>query len=129
MNREEAIAILQAEFDKSCGDYSFQNPAKLDREDALWTAISALQSVSREQIQKVWRGEWLDAYDDFSTAKCSNCGDVFDVSDTFENLKVLFEAFKKYYRFCPACGAAMTDNAVEMMMKRLEAMYGEAKTD
>lgn len=119
MNREEAIAILQAEFDKSCGNYRFQNPAKLDREDALWTDISALQSVSRDQIQKMWRGEWLDAYDDFSTAKCSNCGDVFDI---FENLKVLFDAFKKYYQFCPNCGAPMTDNAVEMRWKMIAEM-------
>ena len=27
------------------------------------------------------------------------------------------------------CGAAMTDEAVEMVMRRLEAMYGEAKAD
>ena len=27
------------------------------------------------------------------------------------------------YNFCPVCGAAQTDKAVEMVMERLEALY------
>lgn len=117
MNREEAIAILQAEFDKSCGNYRFQNPAKLDREDALWMTISALRPVSREQMEKMWRGEWQYHPEDYDelTWTCSKCGEVWTLIDGTPD--------DNNMDFCPSCGAPMTDNAVEMMMKRLEVLY------
>lgn len=31
----------------------------------------------------------------------------------------------KYFRFCPACGAPMTDKAVDMVMERLEKLKNE----
>lgn len=43
MTREEAIKVLEKQFDKSCGNYRYQNAEKLDFEDALWVAISALR--------------------------------------------------------------------------------------
>ena len=43
MTREEAIKVLEKQFDKSCGNYHYQNAEKLDFEDALWVAISALR--------------------------------------------------------------------------------------
>ena len=43
MNREEAIKVLEKQFDKSCGNYHYQNAEKLDFEDALWVAISAIR--------------------------------------------------------------------------------------
>ena len=88
-------------------------------DETVDTLLTALRPVSREQVEKM-RGEWLNFYNDFSTAECSKCGELFDVSDTNENLKVLFDAFKKYYQFCPSCGAPMTDEAVQMVMERLE---------
>ena len=88
-------------------------------DDNNFNFLSALRPVSREKAEK---DEWIDAYGDYSTAKCSKCGEFFDVSDTGENLKVLFEAFQKYYRFCPACGAPMTDEAVEMVMESMGAL-------
>ena len=44
MTREEAIKVLEKQFDKSCGNYRYQNAEKLDFEDALWMAISALHA-------------------------------------------------------------------------------------
>ena len=44
MTREEAIRILEGQFDKSCGNYRYQNAQKLDFEDALWMAISAIRA-------------------------------------------------------------------------------------
>lgn len=73
--------------------------------------------------REAWTAEWLNFYGDYSTAECSNCGELFEVSDTEENLPVLFNAFKKYYKFCPSCGRAMTDEAVDMVMERLEALH------
>ena len=29
------------------------------------------------------------------------------------------------HRFCPACGAPMTDEAVQMVMEKMEALHGE----
>ena len=124
MNLEEAIKLL-----KQYQGYEamFPDGEKLKHafdltDETVDTLLSALRPVSRERVEKVWRGEWLNFYNDFSTAECNKCGELFDVSDTDENLKVLFDAFKKYYRFCPACGRAMTDEAVQMVMERLEAL-------
>ena len=50
MTREEAIKILEQKFDSSCRNNLFQNAEKLDYEDALWMAITALRPVSREQV-------------------------------------------------------------------------------
>ena len=47
MTNEEAIKVLEKQFDKSCGNYHYQNAEKLDFEDALWVAISALRQQER----------------------------------------------------------------------------------
>ena len=77
---------------------------------ALGVGIKALRPVSRERVEKVWRGEWEDmreAYNDVPKRRCSRCKSVFIGLDT---------------PFCDACGAPMTDEAVEMVMERLEAI-------
>ena len=55
MTRENAIKVLEKQFDKSCGNYRYQNAEKLDFEDALWMAISALrqQELFCEVTKKV----------------------------------------------------------------------------
>ena len=74
--------------------------------------ISALRPVSREQVEKVWRGEWKHTHssDNFWTEVwvCSRCGLEDDNGDCFD--------------FCPSCGAPMTDEAVEMVLERLEEL-------
>lgn len=111
MKIEEAIEILEQRFDSSCRNNLFQNVEKLDYEDALWMAISALRSATREQVEKVCRGEWLNFYNDFSTAECSKCGELFEVSPDETPKEEFFKAFKEFYHFCPSCGAPMTDDA------------------
>ena len=84
-------------------------------------ALSALRPVSREQVEKVWRGEWIlpifsgqmDAND--PRCQCSECGSI--------------ETPLARDRFCPSCGAPMTDEGVDMVMERLEALHSETKTD
>ena len=68
---------------------------------------------------KVWRGEWIgsaDGYADgelvYDTWECSHCGYVIDEEDDPDMLP----------QFCPKCYAAMTDEAVEMVMERMEAL-------
>lgn len=78
--------------------------------DAVDMAFSALRPVSREQVEKVWRGEWkhylppLGAGD--VQCRCTRCGRTPDVETPF----------------CAWCGAPMTAEAVQMVMERLEAL-------
>ena len=131
MTREEAIAVLEES--KRQNENMKDNPTTFwasyqiadgikntkRRIDALDAALSALRPVSREQVEKVWRGEWIgsaDGYADgelvYDTWICSECGHVIDEEDDPDMLP----------QFCPKCYAAMTDDAVEMVMERLEAL-------
>ena len=76
--------------------------------------IAALRPISREQVEKVWRGEWKENKNAaIESAICSKC-------------KTVFQAYYGNYQFCPRCGAPMTDEAVEMVMERMEALKDEA---
>ena len=80
-------------------------------DETVDTLLSALRPVSREQVEKVLRGEWgrYCFSDDSHGYQCKNCGVQLDDP--------------VYYRsFCPKCGKAMTDEAVDMVMERLEAL-------
>lgn len=61
MTREEAIKVLEKQFDKSCGNYHYQNAEKLDFEDALWVAISALRAQRDVPDKDV--GKWISVKD------------------------------------------------------------------
>ena len=79
-------------------------------QEAVEIALTALRPVSWEKVEKVWRGEWkhylppLGAGD--VQCRCTRCGRTPDVETPF----------------CAYCGAPMTDEAVQMVMERLEAM-------
>ncbi len=125
MTREEAIKRIDEQY-KICKEFYYlsANPEKdypgvMSYMKALGMAISALRPVSREQMEKVWRGEWEHTHsiDNLWTEVwvCSHCGFEDDNGDCFD--------------FCPACGKAMTDEAVEMVIERLEALQNEAEAD
>ena len=120
MTREEAIKQIEklksyceymADSDES-GAYLFD----LDGQ-ALDLAISALHPVSRERVDKAWRGGWEPG-----NPICPICG-----KDKFDGLDADIWA-DWMPNFCPHCGAPMTDKAVDMVMERLEAMYGQENT-
>lgn len=113
MTREEAIMQIEslknyceymADSDES-GAYVFD----LD-EQALDLALSALRPVSREQVEQM-RSRWVPL-NNTQEHFCESCGVAFN----------LYAYCKNDYQFCPACGAPMTDEAVEMVMERLEEM-------
>lgn len=68
-------------------------------------ALKALRPVSREQVERV-RGEWINTNKEVEQmCKCSKCG--YPIS-----------YFWSRTPFCPNCGAPMTDEAVDMVLKR-----------
>ena len=114
MTREEAINGLEkliaiyetASVDNKMIDYS-------GIIDTLKFYLSALRPVSRERVEKVWRGEWNNINPAVLkpgvswVCRCAKCGCPQDYK----------------HNFCPNCGAAQTDEAVEMVMERMEALY------
>ena len=80
--------------------------------------IEALRPITREQVERVWRGEWEPG-----NPICPICG-----KDKFDGLDADIWA-DWMPNFCPHCGAPMTDEAVDMVMERLEALHSETKTD
>nr|DAR15146.1 MAG TPA: Dam-replacing family [Caudoviricetes sp.] len=86
--------------------------------EAMKVAFSALRPVSREQVEKVWRGEWTPG-----DSICPVCE-----KNKFDGLDADIWA-DWMPSFCPNCGAPMTDEAVEMVMERLEALKDGSSTD
>ena len=81
--------------------------------------LDALRPVSREQVEKVWRGKWQYHPEDYDelTWTCSRCGEVWTLIDGTQD--------DNNMDFCPACGAPMTDEAVDMVTERLEVLKDE----
>lgn len=119
MTREEAIKSLQ-----NIVEYWTYKPTEVE---AAKMAIAALRPVSRERIEKVWKGEWIKErrqtyipveYDeqgevilhDFVVYRCSICGRENTKEEPFCN-----------------CGAPMTDAAVLTVMDRLEVLKSDAR--
>lgn len=116
MTREEAIECLKT-IQRWTPDWD-------DREDGLsyWDAIdmalSALRPVSREQVEKAWRAHWIrceDAQEGVVKYVCSHCFDYHAFREDFGEY-----THNGNHPFCRKCGKAMTDEAVEMVMTRLE---------
>lgn len=124
MKREEAIKLLK--------QYQGYEPIFPDGEtlkhafdltdETVDTLLTALCPVSRDRIEKVWKGEWIKErrqtyipveYDeqgevilhDFVVYRCSICGRENTKEEPFCN-----------------CGAPMTDAAVLTVMDRLEVL-------
>lgn len=121
MTREEAIKYAESKkmrlealvYSDDCkyGNYAMYS-GELSFVNA---ALSALRPVGREQVEKVWRGEWM-AFDE-----CSNEG-VYCKRCKKKVYRIEYANEKMRSPFCPACGAAQTDEAVQMVMERLEAL-------
>ena len=117
MTRKEAIEVLRK---LPIGLMGLSYEQKGDLTEALNIAITALRGPTREQVEKVWGGEWIGSADGYADGElvydiweCSECGYVIDEEDDPDMLP----------QFCPKCYAAMTDKAVDIVMKRLEELY------
>ena len=114
MKREGAINTLRK---FPIGLMDLGSKEKQDITEAIDMALAALRGPTREQVEAL-RGEWIkhDGY-----TECSKCeywypsGEVAEEDDRTP--------------FCPRCGAPMTDEAVDIILQRLEALSGEAKAN
>jgi hypothetical protein len=128
MTLEEAIAVLEES--KRQNEIMRDNPTTFwashqmadgvknakRRIEALAHVLSALRPVSRERVDKVWRGEWM------ALDECSNEG-VYCKRCKKKVYRIEYANEKMRSPFCPACGAAQTDEAVEITMRRLEELH------
>ena len=145
MTWEEAIAILEES--KRQNQVMRDNPTTFwasyqmtegvenskNRIAALDLALAALRPVSREQVEKVWRRcEWcngehsnngeISAYAEVECEGCDagdNCPNAHSSDDPCYGMVDRSLAVN----FCPVCGCPLTDEAVEMVMGRLEALH------
>ena len=100
MTREEAIEILQWYVDDA-------GISSKDFNEALDMALTTLRPVSREQVEKVWRG-------------CDLCLDDswqrnLMIPKRFDHTSMLSAELAQ---FCPGCGRPLTDKAVDMVMEK-----------
>ena len=121
MTREEAITQLEILREYCESMMAGDEPVWRRDCEALSFALSALRPVSREQVEKVWSGcpeckprcglcVYMGAWDRHGKPYvCEKCVD--------------YSNFESDQRFCEVCGRPMTDEAVQMVMERLEALH------
>ena len=119
MTREEAIEYFESLLKRFEEMYetetSYWGKAHTETTiEATRIALSALRPVSREQVEKVWRGEWV-----LIGAGKNGRGGVW-------NCTRCEKSYPYKCDFCPRCGAPMTDEAVQAVMERLEALKDES---
>lgn len=104
MTREEAIYTIER-----LAHTEAKWPGTEDTLEALNMALTALRPVSREQVEKMKKEPVEGGYDELyaPTYECPECG--------FENIG--------RGNFCQNCGCPNTDEAVEMVMERMEKLY------
>lgn len=107
MRREEAFKKYKAWRDLGYGH------STMPSSEVLVMALDALHPITREQVERVWRGEWEKIGADYRGQggiwKCTACGKTYPYKCDF----------------CPNCGVPMTDEAVQMVMERVEALRDE----
>lgn len=116
MTREEAFKRLEQMYDfyAHAMDANKNYPLKGDAE-AIKVALLVMAQdrsahITREQVEKM-RGRWTGNFN----AHCSLC-------DAFNTMAYIGQGGK----FCPHCGAPMTDKAVDILWKRLEEVHDAA---
>lgn len=74
-----------------------------------------MKKISREQVKKVW-------------SPCNFCAGAKYITGTVTSVYPLSETRQHEtlaegdFDFCPVCGRPLTDEAVQMVMRRLEAL-------
>ena len=105
MTREEATYWLENGWNHALeGEYR----------EAFDLAVAALCGPTREQVEEVWRGCYTcDEYKYFMFNAWTN-------PESSERPDCMGTSL-----FCPHCGKPLTDEAVQMVMERMEALKDE----
>ena len=110
---ERLALTMGAEALREVERLSAENKGLVDALDrATKESVAKRPCISREQVEQI-KGVWV-FNDDWWEFLCSEC------HKGIGNIE--------RYKFCPHCGAPMTDEAVEMVMERLEAL-NDGKSD
>ena len=100
--------------------------------EAMKVALSALRPVSREQVERM-RGEWVAKHrhrggfrrvtgvDDMGEQRTITIDERCEYDDRYCS-KCGKQSPDNFLNFCGYCGAPMTDEAVEMVMERINKM-------
>ena len=124
MTREESIVLFEKQLTAAqvVLDSGFgSNPGENDslyrrRKEMAEIALSALRPVSREQVEKVWRG----------CPYCKEDGEGYVQkfgAYSIQNGELTTGHCKpQKIKFCPHCSRPLTDEAVQMVLERLEAL-------
>ena len=92
-----------------------------DRMKTINATQDALRPISREQVEKVWRGcSWCN-----NEGKKPENWECSLLDDRGFSVVVGDEVVWTNAEFCPVCGKPLTDEAVEMVMERLEKLKNE----
>lgn len=98
-------------------------------------ALSALRPITREQVERM-RGEWVAKHrhrggfrratgvDDMGEQRTITIDERCEYDDRYCS-KCGKQSPDNFLNFCGYCGAPMTDEAVQMVMERLEARHEE----
>lgn len=114
MTQEQALKLLEYPIYKWSMDWDEREDG-MNYTEAIEIAIAALRPVSREQVENVCRGEWkhekIGKFNHLDQYTCSKCG--FELPWNPSYLPI----------WCEKCGAPMTDEAVDILLKRLEVLH------
>lgn len=106
---------------------------------ALDLALAALRPVSRERVEQM-RGEWVAKHrhrggfrratgvDDMGEQRTITIDERCEYDDRYCS-KCGKQSPDNFLNFCGYCGAPMTDEAVEIRLKELEALKDGSTTD
>ena len=115
MTQEQALKLLERPIYKWSMDWDEREDG-LNYTEAIEIAIAALRPVSREQVEKVWPG----------CPYCKEDGEGYVQkfgAYSIQNGELTTGHCKpQKIKFCPHCSRPLTDEAVEMVMERVEAL-------
>lgn len=113
MTREEAFSVIE----------NMSKLGSFTRRQALMIAISALRPVSREQVEKVWPG----------CPYCKEDGEgyvqKFGAYSIQDGELITGHCKPQKINFCPRCSRPLMDEAVEVVIERVEALKDGSTTD
>ena len=122
MTREEAAIKSCEDRIKHLKSAPTHHYGKRQRERAIElekVKIKALRPVSREQVEKVWPGCEFCNRADFGEFG-------FEITKHYAKISCALGSWRfpkgEQFLFCPKCGKPLTDEAVEMVMERLEEL-------